>query len=107
MRQIDSEFCDKLLSKKPTALDQERFSEKRSPRRELKQSFARYQRDKYGKSLSNTRRKRSERHYPKLAKNEHPKKFRNNGFTRLKSMFRGMRKQMRCNLTFKINYKLL
>ena len=52
MRQIDSEFCDRLLSKKPIALDQERFLQK-SVRQEdeLKQSFARYQRDKYGKSF--------------------------------------------------------
>ena len=52
MRQIDSEFCDKLLSTTPIAVDQERFLHNSARQEEeLKQSFARYQKDKYGKSF--------------------------------------------------------
>jgi|TARA_A100001015_G_scaffold256194_1_gene298087 hypothetical protein len=56
MYQIDAEFCEKLLSKKPVTLDAERVNERNRRQQEEEQqqrvSFARFQRNTFGKNFS-------------------------------------------------------
>ena len=52
MRQIDSEFCDRLLSKNLLLWTKNAFFRKVFARKELKQSFARYQGINTGRALS-------------------------------------------------------